>query len=101
MRELSVAEQRYLAVLAVISEGRTVTQVAGRWGVSGQSMHAWLARYEARGLAGLTATTHKELASAGKTGTTIAAGKRGLWFEPIRGNGSDGTGGGTRRRPAL
>ena len=49
MRELSVAEQRYQAVLAVISEGRTVTEVAGRWGASRQSVHAWLARYEARG----------------------------------------------------
>jgi hypothetical protein len=28
--ELSVAEQRYRAVLAVIGEGRTVTDVAGK-----------------------------------------------------------------------
>jgi transposase-like protein len=33
MRELSVSEQRYQAVLAVIAEGGTVTEVAGRWGV--------------------------------------------------------------------
>jgi transposase InsO family protein len=59
MRELSVAEQRYQAVLAVISEGRTVTEVAGRWGVSRQSVHAWLARYEARGLAGLEDRSHR------------------------------------------
>jgi transposase InsO family protein len=59
MRELSVAEQRYQAVLAVISEGRTVTEVAGRWGVSRQSVHAWLARYEARGLAGLEDLSHR------------------------------------------
>jgi transposase len=54
-----VAEQRYQAVLAVISEGRTVTEVAGRWGVSRQSVHAWLARYEARGLAGLEDRSHR------------------------------------------
>jgi len=30
MRELSVAEQRYQAVLAVISEGLSVNQVANR-----------------------------------------------------------------------
>jgi hypothetical protein len=30
MSELSVAEQRYPAVLAVISEGGTVTEVASR-----------------------------------------------------------------------
>ena len=47
MRELSVAEQRYQAVLAVIADGRSVVEVAGRWGVSRQTVHAWLARYEA------------------------------------------------------
>jgi transposase InsO family protein len=50
---MSVAEQRYQAVLAVIGEGRTVTEVAGQWGVSRQTMHAWLAKYEAGGLEGL------------------------------------------------
>jgi transposase InsO family protein len=53
MREMSVAEQRYQAVLAVIGEGRTVTEVAGQWGVSRQTVHAWLAKYEAGGLEGL------------------------------------------------
>ena len=33
MRELSVAEQGYLAVLAVIAEGHEVTAVAQHWGV--------------------------------------------------------------------
>jgi transposase len=50
---LSVAEQRYQAVLAVIAEGRTVTEVAAQWKVSRQTLHAWLARYEAEGLEGL------------------------------------------------
>ena len=53
MREMSVAEQRYQAVLAVIGEGRTVTEVAGQWGVSRQTIHAWLSKYEAGGLDGL------------------------------------------------
>src|SRR5438128_10949975 len=57
MREMSVAEQRYKAVMAVISEGRTITQVAPDWDVSRQTMHAWLARYEADGLEGLATTT--------------------------------------------
>jgi transposase InsO family protein len=48
-----VTEQKYKAVLAVIADGRTVTQVARDWGVSRQTMHAWLARYEADGLEGL------------------------------------------------
>jgi transposase-like protein len=34
MRELSVAEQRYEAVRAVIADGATVTDVAARFGVS-------------------------------------------------------------------
>ncbi len=54
-----MAEQRYQAVLAVIGEGRTVMEVAGRWGVSRQSVHAWLARYEAGGLAGLEDRSHR------------------------------------------
>ena len=32
MRELSVVEQRYQAVLAIIDQGETVTSVAERWG---------------------------------------------------------------------
>jgi transposase len=59
MREMSVAEQRYQAVLAVIGEGGTVGEVAGRWGVSRQSVHAWLARYEAGGLEGLADRSHR------------------------------------------
>jgi transposase InsO family protein len=54
-RELSVQEQRYQAVLAVLVDGRSVTEVAGRWEVSRQSVHAWLRRYEEAGLAGLAA----------------------------------------------
>jgi len=48
-----VAEQQYQAVLAVIGEGRTVSEVAAAWRVSRQTLHAWLARYEAEGLEGL------------------------------------------------
>ena len=44
MKELSVGEQRYQAVMAVLSGGRTVTEVARDWDVSRQTMHAWLAR---------------------------------------------------------
>ena len=44
-----MAEQRYKAVLAVIADGRTVTEVARDWGVSRQTMHVWLARYEEEG----------------------------------------------------
>ena len=50
--ELSVVEQRYRAVLDVGS-GVSVTEVAARYGVSRQSVHAWLGRYRESGLAGL------------------------------------------------
>ena len=48
-----MAEQRYQAVLAVIADGLSVKQVAEKVGVSRQSLHTWLARYEAEGLEGL------------------------------------------------
>ena len=57
MRELSVAEQRYQAVLAVISDGLSICQVASK--VARQTLHAWLARYEAEGLEGLVDRSHR------------------------------------------
>jgi transposase InsO family protein len=59
MRELSVVEQRYQAVLAVIDQGETVTSVAGRFGVSRKTVHVWLARYEAGGLENLADRSHR------------------------------------------
>ena len=59
MREMSVTEQRYKAVLAVIAEGRTVTQVARDWNVARQTVHVWLERYEADGLEGLANRSHR------------------------------------------
>ena len=46
-------EQKYQAVMAVLADGVSVSEVAQRWGVSRQSVHAWLRRYEEGGLAGL------------------------------------------------
>ena len=45
---LAVAEQRYRAVLEVL-DGASVTEVARRFGVSRQTVHAWLRRYAAEG----------------------------------------------------
>src|SRR5262249_18776175 len=59
MRELSVTEQRYNAVRAVISEGRTGTQVARDWNVCRQTLHEWLGRYEEEGLEGLANRSHR------------------------------------------
>jgi transposase InsO family protein len=56
---MSVAQQRYEAVRAVIADGETVTQVAARFGVSRKTVHRWLARYEAGGLDGLGDRSHR------------------------------------------
>jgi transposase-like protein len=51
--ELGVVEQRYRAVLEVL-EGAEVTDVAKRYGVARQTVHAWLRRYAlSGGLGGL------------------------------------------------
>jgi transposase-like protein len=59
MRELSVAEQRYEAVRAVIADGETVTDVAARFGVARETVHVWLAKYEAGGLPWLADRSHR------------------------------------------
>jgi len=52
--ELGVVEQRYRAVLEVLDEGASVTDVARRYGVARQTVHEWLRRYaNGGGLAGL------------------------------------------------
>jgi len=56
--ELSVMEQRYHAVLEVVSEA-PVTEVARRYGVSRQAVHGRLGRYEREGLAGLADHSHR------------------------------------------
>src|SRR5260221_9742434 len=56
--ELSVMEQRYHAVMEVIS-GAPVTEVAGRYGVTRQAVHNWLGKYNKEGLAGLADHSHR------------------------------------------
>jgi transposase-like protein len=51
--ELGLVEQRYQAVLEVLNDGATVTDVARRFGVARQTVHDWLRLYAADGLAGL------------------------------------------------
>jgi transposase InsO family protein len=57
--ELSVMEQRYQAVMAVVQDGWKVTEVAERLGVARQSIHNWIARYEAGGLPALADRSHR------------------------------------------
>ena len=71
---MSVAEQRYQAVLAVIGDGRTVTEVAGQWGVSRQTVHAWLAKYEAGGLEGVGDLSRRPRSCLHSRGTSSICG---------------------------
>ncbi len=57
--ELSVMEQRYQAVLAVVQEGWKIVEVARRMGVSRQTVHRWISRYEHDGLASLVDHSHR------------------------------------------
>lgn len=57
--ELSVMEQRYQAVLAVVQDGWKIVEVARRFEVSRQTVHRWMARYEREGLASLADHSHR------------------------------------------
>jgi transposase len=61
---LSVVEQRYRTVLAVL-DGAAVSEVAAEVGVSRQSVHAWLVRYREAVLARLAdRAAHRTLSRA-------------------------------------
>jgi transposase-like protein len=57
--ELTVAEQRFNAVMEVLRDGLTVVEVADRYGVSCQAVHGWLRRYRAGGLDALADRFHR------------------------------------------
>ena len=73
-----MTEQRYNAVLAAIGDCRTVSEVATDWGVSGRTMHAWLAWYEAEGLEGLN---NRSIWPARVPASRLPARRAGLAFE--------------------
>lgn len=57
--ELSVVEQRYHAVMEVLSAGVPATEVAERYGVSRKTVHGWVRRYREEGLPGLADRSHR------------------------------------------
>jgi hypothetical protein len=59
--ELSVVEQRYRAVLEAAA-GVPVTEVAAHFGVSRQSVHAWIRRYRNGGLGALMDRSLRQVA---------------------------------------
>ncbi len=68
-----MAEQRYQAVMAVIGDGLSISQVAEKVGVSRQTLHAWLARYEAEGLEGLKDRSHRPVRCPHQMGAEVEA----------------------------
>jgi len=71
--ELGLVEQRYRAVLEVIDEASTVTGVALRFGVTRQTVHRWLRRYAAEGLAGLVDGSARPLSCPHQMAPTVEA----------------------------
>ena len=57
---LGIVEQRLQAVLEVLNQGRTVTEVAARYGVARQTLHRWLGRYQTDGIDGLEDRSHRQ-----------------------------------------
>jgi hypothetical protein len=48
--ELGLVEQRYQAVVEVLNDGAAVVDVARRYGVARQTVHAWLRAYAGGGV---------------------------------------------------
>ena len=71
--ELSVMEQRYQAVLAVVQDGWKVVEVARRVGVSRQTLHTWIARYERGGLSSLADRSHRPSSCPHQTDPEVEA----------------------------
>jgi len=71
--ELSVVEQRYHAVMEVVSGGVPVVEVAERYRVSRKTVHAWLRRYRQDGLPGLTDRSHRPHRHPGQLAAEIEA----------------------------
>ncbi len=59
--ELGLVEQRYRAVLEVLGDGASVTDVARRSGVARQTVHDWLRKYAGEGLRGLADRSSRPL----------------------------------------
>jgi transposase InsO family protein len=57
--ELSMLEQRYLAVREVLDTGASVTDVATRHGVDRRTLHRWLLRYANEGIGALADKSSK------------------------------------------
>jgi transposase InsO family protein len=59
LADLSVLEQRYLAVREVLDTGATVTDVAARHRIDRRTLHRWLVRYASEGIGALAEKSSK------------------------------------------
>jgi transposase InsO family protein len=57
--DLTVTEQRYLAVREVLDHGAKIGDVATRYGVDRRTIHRWLTRYATQGLGALADRSHR------------------------------------------
>ena len=101
--ESSKMEQRYDAVLGVIRDGFSVTEVAQKFGVSRQAVHTWLKRYEEGGLGALGERSHRPSVSPNQMPAVIEARTRTAPTPPELGSGESPAPAGARGRdaPAL
>jgi transposase-like protein len=84
--ELGLVEQRYQAVLEVLNDGATVTDVARRYGVARQTVHDWLRKYAAQGLRGLADRSSRPLSCPHQMPAEVEA-RIVEMRRPIRGGG--------------
>ena len=69
--ERNVVEQRYEAVMAVTRDGQTVARAALVYGVSRQTLHTWVRRYEASCMPGLMDVSHRPQHSPNRAAAEI------------------------------
>jgi transposase InsO family protein len=59
LAELTVIEQRYLAVREILDTGAQIIDVANRYGVDRRTVHRWLTRYASEGMGALADRSHR------------------------------------------
>src|SRR6266478_4008182 len=59
LQELSMVEERYLAVREVLDSGAAINDVATRYGVNRKTVYRWLVRYANDGLGALADRSSK------------------------------------------
>jgi hypothetical protein len=71
--ELGLVEQRDQAVLEVLGDGASVTDVALRYGVARRTVHDWLRKYAAEGLRGLADRSSRPLSCPHQVAPVVEA----------------------------